>query len=207
MGRQYLKSIKMFLGLQCVAIGIALMVLNNYGLDPISMLQQGISIKLGVSIGFSATFYNVMLIFVVIVILRKKTSVGTLVYTTTVGLCIDGYMLLISSLYSGPNLVMYIVGQLISCLGYAMLIVSQSASSLDLIIESMIENSELAFATVRTITDALFVVAGIMMGSKFHFSTLIIIITTGFFIQVYVKILGNHSSINTVNFLRVKIKN
>lgn len=200
MGHHYLKSIRMFLGLQCVAIGIALMVLNNYGLDPISMLQQGISVQLGVSIGFAATFYNVMLILIVTVILRKKISVGTLVYTTTVGFLIDGYMHLISSIFSGPNLVMYIIGQLISCLGYALLIVSQSASSLDLIIEYVVENSKFAFARVRTFTDALFVVIGIMMGSKIHFGTLIIIITTGFFIQLYIKMLSNNLSVNIVNF-------
>lgn len=188
MESHYLKSVKLFLGLQCVAIGVALMVLNNYGLDPISMLQQGVSIQLGVSIGLAATIYNVILILLVIVILKKKVSVGTLVYTTTVGFFIDGYIILISSLFTERYLILYIIGQLVSCLGYALLIVSKSASSLDLVIEYIVKYSKFTFAKVRTLTDALFVVVGIMMGSRFYFGTFIIIITTGFFIQTYIKI-------------------
>lgn len=85
---------RLVLGLGVIGIGIALMVRSELGIAPYEVLNQGISVQTPLTIGQAS-----ILVGVVVLLawwpLHQRPGIGTVVNVLTVGVMLDGWLLLI----------------------------------------------------------------------------------------------------------------
>lgn len=114
MNKLLLKIVTFTLGLFVMAFGVALSVKANLGISPISCIPYVYSFKLPFTLGELTILFNILLIFLQMIVLRKNYRLVQLVQLPVVfvlGLFIDLTMYMVSDLY-----VSNYVGQLFLCL-------------------------------------------------------------------------------------------
>ena len=82
---------RLFLGLTCCGVGLAMMVLADLGLGPWEVLHQGLSRRTGIPIGTMGIIVGVVVLLGWIP-LRQRVGVGTVANTIWIGLVIDAVL-------------------------------------------------------------------------------------------------------------------
>lgn len=79
---------RLFLGLTCCGVGLALMVLAKLGLGPWEVLHQGISRRTGIPIGRTGILVG-FLVLLAWIPLRQRPGIGTVANVLWIGIVID----------------------------------------------------------------------------------------------------------------------
>lgn len=180
----------LFMALNCVGIGVALLVNFNYGVDPISMFQLGISKQFNVTMGTASLIYNVMILVLAVVLNPTKLGIGTLVYAVSVGHLIDIHLTWVSSLSQSYALAFYVAGHLVLCLGYAlMLYLDKGMTAIDSCLLYFKERYGLSYKNTRYGVDGVLCIMAIIMGVELKVGLIFIYATTGILVERYVLML------------------
>ncbi|MDK2929764.1 MAG: uncharacterized protein PWP73_1367 [Methanococcus sp.] len=114
MNKLFLRIVTFTLGLFIMAFGVALSVKANLGISPISCVPYVYSLKIPLTLGQLTIFFNLVLIMLQIVVLRRNYRLVYLAQLPAVfllGLFIDMIMNVISNLYISSY-----VGQMALCI-------------------------------------------------------------------------------------------
>ena len=72
--------------------GISLILQSSLGSDAITLLNEGIHIKLGISYTIAGLIYNGTLLLIALLLNKKSLGLGSCVYVLVAGIFIDLYI-------------------------------------------------------------------------------------------------------------------
>ena len=174
----------LFIGLTIAHLGVTLFLLADLGADPFNVLIQGLR-QVVENAGWNLTHGTVhmavsfLIILILLVVDRHYVKAGTLICMFCGGPIIDFFSWLLKSLnIGGAGLPVKIPVLVLGCviLAFGMTIVIRSEAGTgpnDLVAVVISEKSGIRFGITRVATDALFVLAGFLLGGKVSIGTII----------------------------------
>lgn len=179
----------LFLGINLVALSVNLFLRANLGSDPLTVLQEGIHLALGISVGQASLLYNAIVLAVAFFFAKKGLGIGTFVYILLVGGFIDGYGMLFdlfkfSGLSLPSRIASFALGQLALSIGFALVIhVKFGTNGLDALLLVIEEKLTIPYRTLKTVADILYTLAGALMGGVVGLGTVVSMLTTGLLVS------------------------
>lgn len=168
------------------SLGIAMIIKYDFGVDPLSLFQVGVSISSTLSIGTISLIYSVIIYLISFVINKHKVGLGTVVYTLSIGPLLDAFLKILPSVKSF-EIVLYLIGHLMLCFGVAALIyLNKGFASLDVIIDFISSKFSVHYSTIKLITDVIFTVCGVFLGASIQMGTLYLACCSGYYIETFV---------------------
>ena len=192
---QVTKYLFIFLAINLIGIGVALILESRLGCDPIGLLCSGISSLLSVQFGIASFIYNALIIVVAILVARHNLGMGTIVYGLLSGFFIDFYQMILGKLQLGSRGVAYAIlafaiGEICMSLAFAILMqLRLGMTALDAVLVTIEKMTHLPYAYIKIGTDILMVVTGTIMGGIFGIGTIISALVTGALVARLTKII------------------
>ena len=187
-----IRSAILMAGLIIAHFGVTLFLLSDLGSDPFNVLVQGITGRLTESFGLSFVTHGgvhmgicVLIMLVLIVVDRSYVKIGTILCMLCGGPIIDAFTWMLGPVVSGSgSLAARIVMVALGCviLSYGMTIVIKSDAGTgpnDLVAVALSDKLKLKFSITRLVVDALFTLAGFLMGGTAGIGTLICVALVG----------------------------
>ena len=174
-------------GIVVSSIGIVLMLQANVGLEPWSVLQQGMTLVMGITYGTASIIAGAAAIGLAIVF-GESFGVGTIVNIIGCGVCIDGLLALdiVPQLYSLPGgIVMLVIGLELLALGTWMYMQSAlGAGPRDALMVALARKTRRSAGACRICVDILVTVSGWLLGGQFGVGTVIAALGLGSLINL-----------------------
>lgn len=191
--------ISTIVGVAFIGIGVGILNLSNFGVDPYCCMNYGISGVIGLSFGTWQMILNIILFIPMLVLGRKYIGLGSICNMFGVGY-IAQFVSYIASLLGYPTIdfmvariIVLIIGVCIICLGCAVYTMANLGiapyDALAYIVEELI-HGKIKFKWIRVITDIVCVAIGFITGSVVGISTVILMFFTGPLIQFFKDILA-----------------
>lgn len=167
-------------------LGIACYYCCGLGSDPFSVFVEGEHMLSGFTYGEITTCNNIVLLGVMLLVGRKYLNIGTIVTSFTAGPLIDFFMAAIKALLGqaqaalGVQIAVLAVGCVLFAVGVASYIaVDLGIGAVEFVSLVIVDATKIKLKFVRIALDALFVVAGFLMGGVVGVGTIVGIAATG----------------------------
>ena len=178
-------------------IGIGVCNLSDLGMDPMSVLSDGIAVAGSLRLGQANAILNITEIGVALLLDRKNVSLITLATVITISFGIDLVGLMhIGALPIAARIILLILGFLIYTFGIA---VTQAAgvgySGYDAFIFSLgkLFHTQ-SYHLIRWGTDGIFLILGVILGGTAGVGTVLVLIAAGKAVEFFLKIIENRRS-------------
>lgn len=182
----------LFIGLTIAHLGISLFLLSALGSDPFTVLIQGIATMVGVSIGTCHVIALVLLMIVMLITTKGYIKPGSVVCAFCGGWIIDLFLWLFGDLVSETShmavrLVALVLGCIILSFGMSIVIKSNSGTGPNDLIAIILSDKigKFPFSRVRMACDAIFTLAGFLMGGVFGIGTIVAVALIGPIVQFF----------------------
>ncbi|MDD3706514.1 MAG: hypothetical protein PHC45_10715 [Clostridiaceae bacterium] len=182
---------KLFLGLCLYAIGIVMTINANLGLAPWEIFHQGLSIKLGITMGQASI--SVGLVFVILnSMLGERLGWGTLSNMVFIGLFLDILMLnhiipVFQSII--PRFIMMLMGVfVIGIASYFYLSAGFGSGPRDWLMVALTKRTTKSVRFIRNSIEISALIAGYILGGSLGIGTLIMAVSAGYFVQFSFKL-------------------
>ncbi len=182
----------LFIGLTIAHLGVSLFLLSALGSDPFTVLIQGISIMVGVSIGTCHVIALVLLMLVMLKATKGYVKPGTVVCAFCGGWIIDLFLWLFGDAVTAASpmavrLVVLVLGCIILSLGMSIVIKSNSGTGPNDLIAIILTDKlkKFPFSRVRMGCDVVFTLAGFLMGGVVGIGTLVAVVLIGPTVQFF----------------------
>lgn len=185
----------MLVGNLFIGIAVSLLRLSNFGTDPCSTMNLGLSGFLHVSFGVYQLLFNLILLIIVFIFVRHTIGIGTIVNMVGIGFFSDFFLYGYDGLFGSSPLFMtrsifLVIAILFVGMGVALYMTSDLGiapyDALPLIIQKL-SHDKIPFALARIIIDVLAVALGFSFGAVVGIATLIIAFGTGPLVQYFRK--------------------
>ena len=175
--RDYVRRLlRLAAGIAVSSLGIVLMLQANVGLEPWSVLQQGMTLVLPVSYGLASVIAGAAAIGLA-VLFGESFGVGTIVNIIGCGVCIDAMLALdwVPQLHSLPGgIAMLLAGLELLALGTWMYMRSAlGAGPRDALMVALARKTGRSAGICRICADILVTVSGFLLGGQFGIGTVI----------------------------------
>lgn len=182
------KVIVCTVSLALLGIGCGINIVTSLGADPITVFYDGLSKVTGLSVGFTASILNAILIVTVFCIKRKYINIGTVIYLFILGIFIDFGIWFYNCLEIPQTFFIRLVVSLIGCLicfiglgGYMNADVGIDPWTALAIIVS--EKTNKSFKLVKIYLDIITLILGWIMGGTLGIITIFCALVGGPVIQ------------------------
>ncbi len=182
----------LFLGLTIAHLGVSLFLISALGSDPFTVLIQGISILVGLSIGTCHVIALILLMIVMLVTTKGYVKPGTVVCAFCGGWIIDLFLWMFGDMVTEESsmiirLAVLVAGCMILSLGMSIVIKSNSGTGPNDLIAIILTDQvkKFPFSRVRMTCDVVFTVAGFLMGGVFGIGTIIAVMLIGPTVQFF----------------------
>jgi uncharacterized membrane protein YczE len=176
--------IAMVLGVILIGIGVGFLNLSNFGIDPYSAMNDGISETLGLSFGTWQLTLNVILFIPMLFVGRKYIGLGSFANMVGVGYSAQLTAYILKALHFAS----LVIGVCLICFGCAIYTKANLGISpydaLAYIIEDAI-NGKVKFRWIRIFTDTICVIVALLTGGAIGVSTVIMMFFTGPLVQFF----------------------
>lgn len=184
--------IVLFLGLTIAHLGVSLFLISALGSDPFTVLVQGISILVGLSIGTCHVIALILLMIVMLLTTKGYVKPGTVVCAFCGGWIIDLFLWLFGDMVTEESsmiirLAVLVAGCVILSLGMSIVIKSNSGTGPNDLIAIILTDKvkKFPFSRVRMTCDVIFTVAGFLMGGVFGIGTIVAVVLIGPTVQFF----------------------
>lgn len=187
--------IVLFIGLTIAHLGVSLFLISALGSDAFTVMIQGISLMVGLSIGTCHVIALVALMVVMCFTTKGYVKAGTIVCAFCGGWIIDLFLWLFGDMVTDQSsmvlrLVVLVAGCVILSLGMSIVIKSNSGTGpndlIAIILTDLVNKRKtVPFSTVRIACDVTFAVAGFFMGGVVGIGTLVAAGLIGPMVQVF----------------------
>ena len=182
-------------GIAVSSIGIVLMLQANVGLEPWSVLQQGMTRVMGITYGTASIIAGAAAIGLAIVF-GESFGIGTIVNIIGCGVCIDGLLALdiVPQLHSLPGgIMMLLAGLELLAFGTWMYMKSAlGAGPRDALMVALARKTRRSAGVCRICADILVTVSGWLLGGQFGIGTVIAALGLGSLINLNFRVLHFH---------------
>lgn len=184
---------KLLLGLFLFALGIVLTMKANLGFGPWEVFHQGISLKIGMSIG-NVSILTGLLICVLVVLAGEKLGLGTILNMVLIGVFMDRILAMGIVPRMGsflPGVFMMFAGLFtISLASFFYIGSGFGAGPRDSLMVALQRKTGLAVGVCRGIVEGSAVLSGWLLGGPVGLGTVIAALGIGFCIQLVFRFLG-----------------
>lgn len=195
-------------GLALSGVGVGMFLHCNLGVDPASVLTQGIGNVFHLRYGYAASLINIVILAVVLLVDRRYIGVASVMAVFLIGFTADFTSLLLTNIIPAAQLHiaarcgMVFIGCTIMGIGIATYIRTDlGVGAIDLVSEIISAKSGLPYRWVRVAGDISFVALGYCLGGVAGIGTLAAALLTGPMVQlcrpivykVLDPLLANHS--------------
>lgn len=185
----------LFAGLTIAHLGVTMFLISDLGTDTFTILIQGISRTVGLSIGTCHVIALILLMVVMLVTTKGYIKPGTVVCAFCGGWIIDFFLWVFGDSISSASpmwlrLVVMILGCIILSLGMSVVIESNSGTGPNDLIAIILTDKlqpkfHVEFRWVRIACDVVFIVAGVLLGGKLGIGTVAAAFLTGPAVQFF----------------------
>lgn len=189
------KLVMMFMGVGFIGFSVFLLRLSDFGTDPFTTMNLGMSSFLQLSFGNFQLIMNAVLLIVVVWVSRRLIGLGTLGNMVLVGYLSDFFVMVFNNLYQGTipmfvRIIIFIFAVLLMSFGVAMYMLSELGvapyDALPVIIESKTDN-RFSFQNSRVLVDIVATLTGFLFGATVGIGTVITGLFMGPIIQIFKK--------------------
>lgn len=204
------RLILFFAGMSIIQFGVALFLKTNIGSDPFTVFTQGLALildktgfkdfslvkliagKAQVTPGVANMIILVVLFCIILLVERRRIKIGTLICVVGVGPIIDIGVKVVSyfpveSYNYFTRVCLVVLGCLIIAIGFSILSASNvGVAPNDIIPFIMQDKTKLEYRWIRIGLDGAFLIIGFMLGGIVGVGTVISMLTTGPFIQLFI---------------------
>jgi Predicted membrane protein len=166
-------------GLCIGQLGVAFYVLSNQGSDPFTMLLQGLSISVGLTIGTWQMLVQIVLLIVFLLTTKSYIRPGTFVCVLGAGPLTDAWLWLLRDVLTADlplsfRVILMILGTVTMSVGVSLIIKTDAGTGTNDLIAVVITDrlKRIQFRWVRITVDATFAVLGILLGAVFGIGTI-----------------------------------
>ena len=187
---KFIKLLMVIIGSILVGLGIAIAVSSGFGADPITVLWDGITQVLPVTIGQASMILAIIMLIIVLILDRKQINIGTLINPFIVGASTDFFVgFNINSDNFIINIIMLLLGLLILGFGLALYSFANfGRGSYEALVLSIVEKYEMKLVYVRYGFDFLFLLTGIVLGAKLSIGPILAFLSLGYVLQTFMTI-------------------
>ncbi len=182
----------LFIGLTIAHLGVSLFLISALGSDPFTVLIQGISLMVGLSIGTCHVIALILLMLAMVITTKGYVKPGTVVCAFCGGWIIDLFLWLFGDMVTASSpmvlrLAVLVAGCVVLSLGMSIVIKSNSGTGPNDLIAIIVTDKlkKFPFARVRMGCDAVFTVAGVLMGGVFGIGTIVAVALIGPVVQFF----------------------
>lgn len=183
------RVIFVILGTIIIAFGISLFVRSEFGTDPFTCLNMGISSLTGISFGTCQLVMNLILFIFQLIFGRKDVGIGTLINAVFIGYLVDFFDFLYSFLPQKSlveQILLMIIGLIVIGYGVAMYMEANMGispyDSLGVILSDRLKKK---YSIMRMAQDITCVVIGFLLGGPFGIATILMAFLLGYIISHY----------------------
>lgn len=183
------------IALNLLGLGINFVLQAGFGCDAITMINDGLAKFLHVNYTIAGIVYNTIFIILAWLFAKRLLGWGSISYAYGTGIFIDLYQRIVEPLHItdasiSMKLMVLVIGQLLVCFAFAMLIeLDLGRSALDALLAKLEEKLTLSYRVLKTITDILLVLLAYMLGATFGIGTVLCVLSGGITIQAFCKLL------------------
>lgn len=174
------RLIQLFLGLALYGISLGLMVRANFGLDPWDVFHQGLSQRIGLSLGMMVNLVGAAVLLLWIPI-RQRPGIGTIANVFLIGTCADISLWLIPPIHSLPlTIAMLILGVLLNGIATGAYIgAGLGPGPRDGLMTGLVKRTGGSVRVIRTSIEVAVLAAGWLLGGTVGLGTVIYAIAIG----------------------------
>lgn len=187
------KTVMVSIGLTCTGIGVSLLLLTGFGLDPISVFTAGLGNTLSTTVGIAVLVFYFIVIIIIFFIDRHYISMATILSFIIVGPSIDLFRMLFLPVFTPETsielrLLFFIIAFFSLAFGVALYLSADfGISAADMIPILISDRISIQFGWCKIAFDVVLVIIGIILGGAFGLGTIFIAISTGPTIQFFRK--------------------
>lgn len=187
---KFIKLLIVIIGSILVGLGIAIAVSSGFGADPITVLWDGITQVLSVTIGQASMLLAIIMLIIVLILDRKQINIGTLVNPFIVGAATDFFVgFNINSDNFIINIMMLLLGLVILGFGLALYSFANfGRGSYEALVLSIVEKYKFKLVYVRYCFDLLFLILGVVLGAKLSIGPIVAFLSIGYMIQIFMNV-------------------
>lgn len=184
------KLVYLYIGFAFIALGAALTIKANIGVSPWDVLHQGLAQSLDISIGFSQILVGIVVI-IITAMFKSYPGFGTVLNIISIGLFLDLFMAIVPK--PETALLVYLaffLGLIALALGATLYLkASFGAGPRDSLLLAIIRKFQISTTYIKPIIEGIVIVLGILLGGNFGIGTIVILLTVGFFMDIFFKLL------------------
>ncbi|MFC4386422.1 YitT family protein [Gracilibacillus marinus] len=178
-----------------IGIAVALLRITEFGTDPFTTLNLGISSVLPISFGLYQLLFNIVLLGFVFLYYKSSIGLGTLINMVGIGFISDFLVFCYQSLFDDMpilaiRIVLILLAVVLASLGVALYITPNLGmapyDALGFVVEK-ISHQKISFPVARVSLDIISVAIGFTFGATVGFATIILAFCTGPFVQFFRK--------------------
>ena len=191
------RNIIVILGSIIMGIGVALAVKGGQGADPLSVFWEGLSRTFNITIGNANLLVSLVMLIAAIILDYKQLNIGTILNP----LFLSGTADLIINQIATPDtfilqLLQSLMGVTLMGIGVGLYASANIGKGVyDAIVFSLVDKTKVKIQYIRNAFDAIFFLAGFLLGGSVGLVTLIAVLLIGKIISV-----SNKLSIKYINF-------
>lgn len=180
-----LRTLISLIGLMLCGIGVGLFLYSQLGVDPASVLEQGLGNVFHVSYGTASALTNVIILLIVFIVDKSYINISSLLAIFAIGYTANFVQFILDSVVRGElglvaRFILVLVGLFIMAAGIATYIRADlGVGAIDLVSEIISNKAKISYRLVRVIGDITFVVVGYFLGGVVGVGTIIAAFMTG----------------------------
>jgi len=198
-----LKFILLNVGIFGMATGGVFFVKSNIGSDALMVMNQGIAVALNLELGYGVIIGNVVALILMIIFDRKDIGLATILIAILTGQyvnLIQNIGFISSSTSIIQSLLYILIGELIGGFSIALYILSKlGLSPFEALNMVLSQKKNISFGKIKVITDASMFTLGFVLGGKVGIGSIIIVLTFGPLIDIYLKFLKKTRLVKYLN--------
>lgn len=186
----YIRIVMSIIGMIILGIGVFLTIKVNFGSDPASTFQLGISKQLGISYGLSTVIFNIVFLIAIFCFDKKYINISSILAIFIIGYTVEGMNLIFGWINLGSlnliyRIIICLIGTFVISIGVTVYIFADlGVGATDGISELISDKTKFHYRTVRFVSDFILVIMGYSLGSVVGIGTILITFCVGPFIQL-----------------------
>lgn len=174
------------------ALGVTLATIADKGVDPLTVVYQGVAKLCNVDLGASAVIVNIILLCICLLLDRKCIRVGTIFTVVTFSYLLSAFINLLVPIIIPSNGLMewlcLLLGIILMGVGFSTSMLAKvGPSALDLLLEVVVAKTPVSLKVCKMTIDASSVIIGGLLGGSIGLGTVVAFLLLGTVYDINIK--------------------
>ncbi len=167
----------LFSGVFMMSLGIFFFINSQLGSDPITVLINGLSQTIGITVGQTSFLINGGIILLLMIFTGRRFGIGTVLHAVFVGLFLDLLFFLFGTItpaYMPLRVVMLLTAPLFIGSGIAIYVSAEMGEgAIEALMMFLQDKTDFSLKAVKVCMDVVFGIVGVILGATFGIGTIL----------------------------------